>query len=124
MLDLSPHGIGADVAFEAVGRSALIAACIDATRKGGTTVIVGVPGLEDPFTYPIPALLALSEKKLIGSVLGSCNSLRDIPRFIALMQAGQLDLASMITGRRTLDDLNAGFDDIRTTTGIRTVIDL
>ena len=123
-LDLSPHGIGVDVAFEAVGRSALIAACIDATRKGGTTVIVGVPGLADPFSYPIPALLALSEKRIIGSVLGSCNSLRDIPRFIALWQSGQLDLTSMITGRRPLDDINAAFDDIRTTTGIRTVIDL
>ena len=65
--DLSLHGMGADVAFEAVGKSALISACIDATRKGGTTVIVGVPGLEDPFTYAVPALLALTEKKIIDA---------------------------------------------------------
>jgi S-(hydroxymethyl)glutathione dehydrogenase / alcohol dehydrogenase len=123
VMDLSPHGIGADFAFDAVGRSALIAAGIDATRKGGTTVIVGVPGLTDPFTYPIPALLAMGEKKIVGTVLGSCNSLRDIPRFITMAQTGQLDLASMITARRPLADINQGFDDIRTTTGIRTVID-
>ena len=94
-----------------------------ATRKGGTTVMVGAPGLDDPFTYPIPAFLAISEKKLVGSLLGSCNSLRDIPRLIALMQNGQLDLASLITARRGLDEINQAFDDIRTTTGIRTVID-
>lgn len=123
-LDLSPGGIGADVAFDAVGRSALVAAGIDATRKGGTTVMVGVPGLEDPFSYPLPAVLAIGEKKLVGSLLGSCNSLRDIPRLIDLMQQGHLDLASLITARRPLHDINQAFDDIRSTTGIRTVIDL
>jgi Zn-dependent alcohol dehydrogenase len=123
-LDLSPGGIGADVAFDAVGRSALIAAGIDATRKGGTTVMVGVPPIDDPFTYPLPAVLAIGEKKLIGSLLGSCNSLRDIPKLIALHQGGQLDLASLITARRPLDDINRAFDDIRDVVGIRTVIDL
>ncbi len=124
VLDLSPGGIGADWAFDAVGRSALIAAGIDATRKGGTTVMVGVPPIDDPFTYPLPAVLAIGEKKLVGSLLGSCNSLRDIPRLISLAQAGLLDLSSLITARRPLDEINTAFDDIRSTTGIRTVIDL
>jgi Zn-dependent alcohol dehydrogenase len=123
-LDLSPGGIGADVAFDAVGRSALIAAGIDATRKGGTTVMVGVPAIDDPFTYPIPAVLAIGEKKLIGSLLGSCNSLRDIPRILDLHRSGQLDLASLVTSRRPLDEINRAFDDIREVVGIRTVIDL
>jgi Zn-dependent alcohol dehydrogenase len=123
-LDLSPGGIGADVAFDAVGRSALIAAGIDATRKGGTTVMVGVPAIDDPFTYPLPAVLAIGEKKIIGSLLGSCNSLRDIPRLVDLHRSGQLDLASLVTARRPLDEINQAFDDIRDVVGIRTVIDL
>ena len=122
--DLSPDGIGADWAFDAVGRSALLNTGIDATRKGGTTVMVGVPGLEDPFTHVLPAVLAIGEKKLIGSLLGSCNSLRDIPRLLDLMRAGRLDLASLITSRRPLDEIGTAVDDIRTATGIRTVIDL
>ena len=36
----------------------------------------------------------ISEKKLLGCALGSCNSVRDIPRLIALWQAGRLDLES------------------------------
>lgn len=124
VLDLSPGGIGADWAFDAVGRSALVAAGIDATRKGGTTVMVGVPPMDDPFTYPLPAVLAIGEKKLVGSLLGSCNSLRDIPKLVALSQSGQLDLSSLITARRPLEEINQAFDDIRTTTGIRTVLDL
>jgi Zn-dependent alcohol dehydrogenase len=122
VMDLT--GIGADWAFDAVGRSALVGAGLEVTRKGGTTVMVGVPGLEDPFTVPIPALVALQEKKLIGSMLGSCNSLRDIPRLIDLAQSGRLDLGSLITARRGLDEINQAFDDIRSATGIRTVIDL
>ena len=46
--DLSPHGIGVDWAFDAAGRSSLVVTGLDATRKGGTTVMVGVPGLDDP----------------------------------------------------------------------------
>ncbi len=122
--DLTDGGIGVDYAFDAAGRSSLIAAGIDATRKGGTTVMVGVAPLDDPFTYPLPALMAVSGKKLVGCLLGSCNSLRDIPRFIELGRTGQLDLASLITARRPLADINDAFDDLRTSTGIRTVIDL
>lgn len=117
-------GIGADYAFDAVGRSALINVGLGATRKGGTTVMVGVPGLTDPFTMDIPALFAMTEKKLLGCVIGSCNSLRDIPRLIGLAQTGQLDLEALITARRPLEDINAAFDDLRAAKGIRTVIDL
>lgn len=122
VLDLT--GIGADHAFDAVGRSALVNTGIDVTRKGGTIVMVGVPGLEDPLTIPIPALVAMGEKKIVGSLLGSCNSLRDIPRIIDAARAGRLDLGALITGRAPLDGIDQAFDDIRTATGIRTVIDL
>jgi Zn-dependent alcohol dehydrogenase len=122
VLDLT--SIGADWAFDAVGRSALLATGIDITRKGGTTVMVGVPGMDDPFTHPLPAVLAIGEKKLIGSLLGSCNSLRDIPRILELARMGRIDLEALITARCGLDGINRAFDDIRTATGIRTVIDL
>jgi Zn-dependent alcohol dehydrogenase len=122
--DLTEGGVGVDWAFDAVGRSALVAAGIDATRKGGTVVMVGVPPLDDPFTYPLPAVLAVAEKKIVGSLLGSCNSRRDIPRIIGLAQSGRLDLEALITTRRPLEEINAAFDDVRTATGIRTVLDL
>ncbi len=122
--DLSPEGIGVDWAFDAAGRSSLVVTGLDATRKGGTTVMVGVPRLDDPLTYPLPAVLAVGGKKLLGCLLGSCNSLRDIPRMVALAQTGQLDLAALVTARRPLADINLALDDLRTGTGVRTVIDL
>ena len=56
--------------------------------------------------------------------MGSTNSLRDIPAFLALWHAGQLDLESLITARRPLDEINDGFADLAAGVGVRTVIDL
>ena len=117
-------GIGVDWAFDAAGRSALVNAGIHATRKGGGVVMVGVPALDDPLTVDIPALLAVGEKRILGCLLGSCNSLRDIPRLVALASAGRLDLAGLITESRPLDDINLALDDLRASKGVRTVINI
>ena len=69
-------------------------------------------------------LFGISEKKLMGCFLGSCNSLRDIPRMVAMWRAGQLDLEALVTARRPLDEINDAFTDLAAGVGIRTVIDL
>jgi S-(hydroxymethyl)glutathione dehydrogenase / alcohol dehydrogenase len=117
------EGIGVDYAFEAAGRASLLEQAMFATRMGGTTVIVGVPPMDEPFNISPVALFATLEKKLLGSLLGSTNSLRDIPRLVALWRAGRLDLEGLITARRPLADINEAFDDLRATRGIRTVLD-
>lgn len=122
--DHTPSGIGVDWAFEAAGRSDLIVSCLDATRKGGTTVMVGVPALDDPLTYPLPAALAAAGKNLLGCLLGSCNAPRDIPRMVELARTGQLDLEALITARRPLAEINEAFDDLRASRGVRTVIEV
>ncbi len=122
-LDLS-GGVGVDWAFDAAGRSALVVAGIDATRKGGTTVMVGVPPLDDPLTIPLPAMIAAFEKRLIGSLLGSCHARRDIPRFLELARSGQLDLEALVSARRPLEEIGTALEDLRSGTGVRTVIDL
>jgi len=83
-------------------------------------VMVGAP--LQPLEIPIPALFLTHEKKLIGSLLGSCNGHRDIPRFLALWRKGVLDLESMISHRRPIEDVNAGLDDMRAGRGLRTVL--
>ncbi|CAN5583025.1 Zn-dependent alcohol dehydrogenase [soil metagenome] len=119
-LDLT-GGTGIDNAFEAVGRAALTEACVAATRPGGTTVMVGVPKIDD--TLSIHALsFALSEKKLLGCFLGSSNPHREFPRLLALWQAGRLDLEGMVTARRPLDEVTKAFDDMRSGIGLRTVL--
>ena len=121
-LDLTEHGV--DFAFDAVGRNALIETGINATRFGGSTVLVGVAPLGDPLHYPSATIVAAMAKNILGCLLGSANSLREIPRLVDLWRGGQLDLESLITGHRPLDDINAAVDDLRASRGVRTVIDL
>ena len=117
-------GIGVDYAFEAAGKAVLIEQGIQLTRMGGTTVIVGSPAIEENLTIPNVVLFQALEKKLCGCLLGSCNSLYEIPRLLRLWRRGLLDLESMITGRRPLDEVNEGFEDLEQGRGIRTVIEI
>ncbi|MEO8603155.1 MAG: Zn-dependent alcohol dehydrogenase [bacterium] len=115
-------GVGVDYAFDAVGRAALIQTGVGATRNGGTTVCVGAAPMEDAVVLAPAALFTLTEKKVIGCALGSCNSLRDIPRLLALAQIGQLDLGALISDRRPLAEINEAMVDMRAARGIRTVL--
>ena len=115
-------GVGVDYAFDAVGRGALVQAGLAACRNGGTTVAVGAAPMDDAITIAPAALFTLSEKKLVGCTLGSCNSVRDIPRLIALWQAGRLDLEALITTRRPLAEINEAMEDLRQSRGIRTIL--
>ncbi len=116
------RGIGADYAFDAVGRSALITAGVWATRAGGTTVCVGAAPIDESISIAPAALFTIAEKKLLGCTLGSCNSLRDIPRLVDLWRAGRLDLEALVTAKRPLAEINHAAEDLRAGRGIRTVL--
>lgn len=117
-------GIGVDYAFESAGKAMLIEQGINLTRWGGTTICVGAPALEEGINIPNVVLFAATGKKLCGCLLGSSNSLHEIPRLIRLWRQGLLDMESMITARRPLSEINEGFDDLAHSRGIRTVIEI
>jgi Zn-dependent alcohol dehydrogenase len=115
-------GVGADYAFEAAGRAALVESCLAAVRNGGTVVAVGAPPVDQSVTIAPAAAFTISEKKLMGCTLGSANSLREIPRLVGLWQRGRLDLESLLTSRRPIEQINEALDDLRAARGIRTVL--
>lgn len=116
---------GADYAFDAIGRSEVVTTGVNAIRPGGTMVCVGVT-MDPTVSYVIEQALffALGEKVLRGCAYGSSNPHRDIPRYLALWRSGQLDLESMVTAHRPLDEVNVALDDLVAGRGLRTVIDL
>jgi Zn-dependent alcohol dehydrogenase len=116
--------VGVDFAFETAGRARLIETGLESVRNGGSVVCVGAPPLGEDFTLPPAAAFAASQKRLLGCLLGGCNSLREIPRLISLWQAGRLDLASLVTRRRPLEEINEAMQDLRAYRGIRTVLSI
>jgi len=116
--------VGADYAFETAGRASLVQTGLQATRNGGTVVAVGAPPIAEKIEIAPAALFTVTEKKLLGCILGSSNSLREIPRLLALWRAGRLDLAGLVTARRPLAEIDAAFADLRAGRGIRTVLSL
>ncbi len=117
-------GIGVDYAFETAGVADLVTQGYFATRNGGTIVCVGAPPIDQAIHIAPAALFTIGAKTLKGTLLGSCNSVRDVPRMIALWQNGRLDLDTMITHRRPLAEINEGFDDVRASRGVRTVLEI
>jgi Zn-dependent alcohol dehydrogenase len=115
-------GVGADYAFEAAGRAALVETALSAVRNGGTVVAVGAPPVDQAITIAPAAAFTISEKKLLGCTLGSCHSLREIPRLVALWQQGRIDLEALLTRRRPIEEINEALDDLRHQRGIRTVL--
>lgn len=118
---LALTGIGADVAFDAVGSAALVEVGLAAVRSRGTMVMVGAPPPEQEAKVNV-AVTMFTEKRLVGSLLGSCHAPRDIPRLVELWQAGRLDLDAMITSRRPLEQVNEALDDMAAGKGLRTVL--
>lgn len=114
-------GIGVDYAFDAVGSSALARAGVDATRNGGTTVLVGAGPIDDPLELS-RILLMVSEKKLTGCLLGSVQPHRDIPMLIELNRQGRLDLAGLVSATRPLAEINQAVADMEAGVGLRTIL--
>ena len=90
--------------------------------KRGRVVVTNIhPMLETSNTIPLLDL-TLSEKQVVGSLFGSANPRKDIPRLLELYSAGRLDLDGMITRTYSLDEINQGFADMRDGINIRGVL--
>jgi Zn-dependent alcohol dehydrogenase len=114
---------GVQFAIESVGDERVLAQAYAATRRGGTTVTVGLPAPDRMLTIPAFNLVT-EERTLKGSFMGSSVPSRDVPRFIALYRAGLLPVDRLLTHRLQLDEINAGFDRLARAEAIRQVVRL
>lgn len=112
---------GADIVFEAVGRSATIDTAIKATRRGGTTCVVGAAMPGDEVSLSAYDLF-MNAKTLVGCQYGSVVPARDFPMLLELWRNGRMPLDRLVTRRVPLDDVNEAFADLSAGAGIRTVL--
>ncbi|MCC7355136.1 MAG: zinc-dependent alcohol dehydrogenase family protein [Anaerolineae bacterium] len=114
-------GGGASYTFDAVGSERALLQAYEACRRGGTTVTIGLPAPTRMFT--VPAVHIVNEERTIkGSYMGSAVPRRDIPRFLALYQAGLLPLDLLVTRTITLDEINGAFDALAKGEAVRQVL--
>ena len=86
-------GEGADVAFEMAGTDGAVRLAVLATRPGGRVVLGGIPA-SDQITLPASA----ARRK--GLTIAMARRMNDVyPRAIRLATGGQVELASLVTGR-------------------------
>ena len=97
-------GIGVDTVIDCVGSSGTLDQAWALSRRGGTIVEIGVPGPDVPVNVPV-AQIPLTGKRLIGCVYGGSSVFCDIPRYVALVESGQLDLGILLGQRVGLADV-------------------
>ena len=112
---------GVDYAFEAIGLPATVRQAVRMTRKGGTTVMVGVVPMGTNVELP-GADITLREKSILGCMMGANRFRLDMPRYVDWYLQGRLKLDEMISARLPLDRVNDALDALRQGTAARSVL--
>jgi len=112
---------GAENVFESVGSETVLVQAYNSTRRGGTTVTLGLPAPDKMLMIPAVSLVA-EERKILGSYMGSAIPRRDIPKYIAMFQAGLLPVDKLHTHTLKLDDINVGFDRLNRAEAVRQIV--
>ncbi|MDE3228407.1 MAG: zinc-binding dehydrogenase [Chloroflexota bacterium] len=109
-------GMGADIAIEAIGNPATIRDAFSTLRPGGRLVVVGYSDQEVALNA---GRVMYREMEIRGSL--GCRPV-DYPRVIELARVGRIEVASLVTARFPLEEINAGLDTLRAGRGIRSVV--
>ncbi|WP_424968513.1 zinc-binding dehydrogenase [Dinoroseobacter sp. S375] len=114
-------GRGADAVFVTVGATAVYDTAPRYLARGGRMVMVGMPHSGETARYE-PVILAMCGQDLRGSMMGDTVLARDIPWMVDLWRQGRLMLEPLISGRWSLDQINAAIADTNSGQARRNVI--
>ncbi|MBY5164524.1 zinc-dependent alcohol dehydrogenase family protein [Salsipaludibacter albus] len=101
--DLSPDGLGVDVAIEAVGVPATFATCVDAIRPGGRVANVGVHG--EPVEFPI-------QDQWINNITVTTGLVNAVTTedLLSEIEAGSIAPEKFVTHRFALGDIMEAYE--------------
>ena len=102
------NGEMADYAFEVIGSVEAMNQALHTTRRGGTTVVVGVAPTGAQLTID-PDFLH-QDRVLKGCTYGSCYPRADMPMLVDLYMSGKLKLDELISRTFPLEEINTAFD--------------
>ena len=111
---------GVHHAFEAIGLAKTAEQAFNMIARGGAATVVGMipPGQ----TVNVMGAAFLGEKRIQGSIMGSNRFPIDMPRLVDFYLSGKLKLDELISQRIKLEQINEGFEEMKTGQLARSVI--
>jgi S-(hydroxymethyl)glutathione dehydrogenase/alcohol dehydrogenase len=121
VLDMT-SGMGADYTFEATGHVDVMRQAVESARMGwGLATVCGVAGKGE--TLDVVPRFLITGRRVAGSSFGGVKGRDQVPEFVRLYLAGEIDVDAFVSHKLTLDEVNRGFELMEAQDGIRSVID-
>ena len=112
---------GADYSFECIGNTKVMRQALECTHKGwGRSIIIGVA--EAGAEISTRPFQLVTGRKWEGSAFGGARGRTDVPKIVDWYMEGKIDIDSLITHTLTLDNINQGFDLMKSGESIRSVV--
>ncbi|MBK8062778.1 MAG: S-(hydroxymethyl)glutathione dehydrogenase/class III alcohol dehydrogenase [Betaproteobacteria bacterium] len=112
---------GADYSFECIGNTKTMRQALECCHKGwGQSIIIGVAeaGAEIA-TRPFQLVTGRVWK---GTAFGGARGRTDVPKIVDWYMEGKLNIDDLITHKLALEDINRGFDLMKSGESIRSVV--
>ncbi len=112
---------GADYSFECIGNTTTMRQALECCHKGwGKSIIIGVAEAGAEISTRPFQLVTGREWK--GSAFGGARGRTDVPTIVDWYMDGKIQIDELITHIMPLEDINKGFDLMRTGQSIRSVV--
>ena len=112
---------GADYSFECVGSTTLMRQALECTHKGwGRAIIIGVA--EAGAEISTRPFQLVTGRKWEGSAFGGARGRTDVPKIVDWYMDGKINIDDLITHHLRLEDINHGFELMKSGESIRSVV--
>ncbi|MGO1544090.1 MAG: Zn-dependent alcohol dehydrogenase [Gulosibacter sp.] len=122
---INPVVDGADVVIVCTGNTVepIVTAAYGALGKRGRLILAGMSQDAMAKNVQLPGTqIVFKEQTVRGTIYGSCNPRRDVPLILDLYKRGLIKLDELVTQQYSLEDINQGFEDLRTGKNLRGVL--
>ena len=112
---------GADYSFECIGNVETMRQALECCHKGwGQSIIIGVaPAGAEIATRPFQLVTG---RRWLGTAFGGARGRSDVPRIVDWYMEKKIAIDELITHRLALDDINRGFELMKSGESIRSVV--
>jgi len=112
---------GADYSFECIGNTTTMRQALECTHKGwGRSLIIGVA--EAGAEISTRPFQLVTGRKWEGSAFGGARGRTDVPKIVDWYMDGKINIDDLITHKLSLDQINEGFDLMKSGESIRSVV--